>query len=388
MAAGLCSWGRRRLVPRPWRDRDARKGCGAPPRVPPARLPPEEEPLRDAHRGDPGHALPAPAVPSPADAPEGPLAGPGAASPQDRVPTPTREPRGLRAVREVTPKVPGQHLGLPRPAQGHPSPHGCRQRPDPVTRPPALGPGARDTGGGAPGLSGHSWGPPWRECCQSASGSRCPPSRTALWPLESHPPTDPPACDGRATSGDRAPAAPLEEGALRGCAWGLPSASGDTARTARDAPLRPGLPQTTVPTRRGEVVRPALQLACEAPLPIAVTRKARQREAGQEARALAPPAGTPPATPVSTRHSAAPAPGPQPWPRGVAEGPACHRQDTRPRTDAPGMELAGVLSGVTLDLRIVRKDGHLDATDSSVHERGLHSLGSSSLSPEFCSFPH
>lgn len=147
MAAGLCSWGRRRLVPRPWRDRDARKGCGAPPRVPPARLPPEEEPLRDAHRGDPGHALPAPAVPSPADAPEGPLAGPGAASPQDRVPTPTREPRGLRAVREVTPKVPGQHLGLPRPAQGHPSPHGCRPRPDPVTRPPALGPGARDTGG-------------------------------------------------------------------------------------------------------------------------------------------------------------------------------------------------------------------------------------------------
>lgn len=147
MAAGLCSWGRRRLVPRPWRDRDARKGCGAPPRVPPARLPPEEEPLRDAHRGDPGHALPAPAVPSPADAPEGPLAGPGAASPQDRVPTPTREPRGLRAVREVTPKVPGQHLGLPRPAQGHPSPHGCRPRPDPVTRTPALGPGARDTGG-------------------------------------------------------------------------------------------------------------------------------------------------------------------------------------------------------------------------------------------------
>lgn len=271
MAAGLCSWGRRRLVPRPWRDRHARKGCGAPPRVPPARLPPEEEPLRDAHRGDPGHALPAPAVPSPADAPEGPLAGPGAASPQDRVPTPTREPRGLRAVREVTPKVPGQHLGLPRPAQGHPSPHGCRPRPDPVTRTPALGPGARDMGGGAPGLSGHSWGPPWRECCQSASGSRCPPSRTALWPLESHPPTDPPACDGRATSGDRAPAAPLEEGALRGCAWGLPSASGDTARTARDAPLRPGLPQTTVPTRRGEVVRPALQLACEAPLPIAVT---------------------------------------------------------------------------------------------------------------------
>lgn len=134
----------------------------------------------------------------------------------------------------------------------------------------------------------------------------CPTSCTDLRSLECHPPTDPPACDGRATSGDRAPAPPPGAGCRvdrrtkqstgGGGSEGLSLEPSRWLRGHRAQHATWSSPCTAVglatPTAPQPRPKPQCVWFCSwsprPPCRLLSPLKAHQREAGQQAQAVAP----------------------------------------------------------------------------------------------------